>query len=100
MIFVHTGYRPDHCCVSEVALPAQNPACNAVPMPVISPLETEVFNTWYVDESQHFLPDSPFRRKIHQHRGEILQKKYIRKVVEEICILLDCPDVYDEVFKL
>lgn len=100
MIFVHTGYRPDHCCVSEVTLQAQNPACHAVPMPAISPLAPDVFNTWYVDESQHFLPESPFRKKIQQHKNDILQKKYIRKVVEEICILLDCPDVYDEVFKL
>jgi len=99
MIFVHTGYRPDHCCLSEVVLQAQNPVCHAVPMPVIQPLASEVFNTWYIDESQNFPADSPFRRKIQQHKNDILQKKYIRKVVEEICILLECPEVYDEVFK-
>ncbi|MCB0545985.1 MAG: CHAT domain-containing protein [Phaeodactylibacter sp.] len=100
MIFVHTGYRPDHCCVSEVTLQAQNPVCHAVPMPAIQPLAADIFNTWYIDESQHFLPDSPFRKKIQQNKNDILQKKYIKKVVEEICILLECPEVYDEVFKL
>ena len=100
MIFVHTGYRLDHCCVSEVALQSQNPVCHAVPMPAIQPLATEVFNTWYIDEIQNFAPDSSFKKKIQQHKNDILQKKYIRKVVEEICILLECPEVYDEVFKL
>lgn len=100
MIFAHTGYRPDHCCVSEVALLAQNPVCHAVSMPVIQPLALDVFNTWYIDESRNFMPESPFRKKIQQHKNDILQKKYIKKVVEEICILLECPEVYDEVFKL
>lgn len=100
MIFVHTGYRPDHCCVSEVVLQAQNPVCHAVPMPAIQPLAPDVFQTWYIDESQKFMPDSPFRKKIQQHKNDILQKKYIKKVVEEICILLECPEAYDEVFKL
>ncbi len=98
MIFAHTGYDPGQCTISQITLDAQNPVCRGLPMPAIEPLDAAVFNSWFIDEGERLPAES--RQRIQQHRDVILEKKYIRKVVKEVCELLNCEEVYDEVFQI
>ncbi|MCO6493393.1 MAG: CHAT domain-containing protein [Phaeodactylibacter sp.] len=98
VLFAHTGYVPGLCTISTVALEAQNPICRGLPVPAIQPLDAGVFNTWFIDEGAKF--PAEIRQLIQQHRDSILEKKFIRKVVKEVCELLKCEEIYDEVFQI
>lgn len=95
LFFVHKGYEKDNCCLKCLEFTGKNEPINVQILPPILELDGEELDIWHIQERRNLPANHKFVTLLQNHRQQILDKKQIKGVVEEICDLMQVPIAHE-----